>query len=490
MEATGLNRRTGWHGRTDAALALVLILSVSCTPAGTDGSPRGERAEPPPARSVDPQASPDAALVAAYRDEGLSHGQAIFAALSHVEVVEQSALSYAITQSYPTGNSAEMTITVLADQAGDPDATSPVSATYSETDEGDFMFRLEYFIPYDEIPDDVEEEIRGAVAGIGAPIAVAGIGGALGELTAGNAAGIRVTVEAFVKKLFETRVEDFLKGLEEGLGSGAIIDSLYKALKAGLEVKDALAVRTEHDELMKRIDALEDCAENPTNPVTRRGYADDPGQKQRILDAIAEARANIKSNFAVMFLGLLNSVGSDLAAGAAGKVLGFIIGPGTEYVKQQLQELNAGWIRDLEKLITPCKDYRLEVGIPGVSGLSAVKCDGIEGEWTIDIWYDTQTIGTIEFTIPQGATSAPSHAVVDLEESGGTFHYDLAGEATFIFIAGQPATLDLGPMPGTFTATIGGVTRSGPTNLIRDFFTGAPSEDDLGAWPLEEGDFC
>ncbi len=181
MDVPGLNRRTGWHGRTDAAVALLLILSVACTPTGTVDSRASERAEPPPATSVDPEASPDAALVAEYRDEGLSHGQAIFAALSHVEVVEQSALSYGIAQLYPTGNSAEMTITVLADQAGDPDATSPVSATYSETDEGDFVFRLEYFIPYDEIPDDVEEEIRGAVAGIGAPIAVAGIGGALPE---------------------------------------------------------------------------------------------------------------------------------------------------------------------------------------------------------------------------------------------------------------------------------------------------------------------
>jgi hypothetical protein len=463
-----------------------LILSVSCTPTGTVDSRASERAEPPPATSVDPRASPDAALVAKYRDEGLSDGQAIFAALSHVEVDEQSALSYGITQSFPTGNSAEMTITVLADQAGDPDATSPVSATYSETDEGDFMFRLEYFIPYDEIPDDVEEEIRGAVAGIGAPIAVAGIGGALAELTAGGAAGIRVTVEAFVKKLVETRVGDFLKGLEEGLGTGAIIDGLYQALKQGLKVRDAFAISTEHDELMKRIDALEDCAENPTNPVTRRGYEDDPGQKQRILDAIAEARAQISSNFAVMFLGLLNSASSSLPA--AGKVLGFIISPGNAYVKQQLRELNEGWIRDLEKLITPCKDYRLEVGITGVSGLSAVKCHGKEGEWTIDLLYDTQTIGTIEFTIPPGATSAPSHAVVDQEEPGLTVHLDLTGEATFI--EGHPATLDLGPMAGTYTATAGGVTRTGPTTDIRDFFTGAPSSGDLGAWPLEEGDFC
>ena len=133
-------------------------------------------------------------------------------------------------------------------------------------------------------------------------------------------------------------------------------------------------------------------------------------------------------------------------------------------------------------------DYRLEVGLSGVSGLSAIKCDGKEGEWTIDLLSDAQTIGTIEFTIPFRATSAPSRAVVDVEEPGITVHLDLTGDATFI--AGQPPTLDLGSMAGTYIATSGGVTRTGPTTDIRDFFTGVPSSGELGAWPLEEGDFC
>jgi hypothetical protein len=96
--------------------------------------------------------------------------------------------------------------------------------------------------------------------------------------------------------------------------------------------------------------------------------------------------------------------------------------------------------------------------------------------------------GAVCKTAYTGSNPVVASTDLSMMEPGGRVHYDLTGDATFV--GRHPATLDLGPMAGTYTATAGGVTRTGPTTDIRDFFTGVPSSGDLGAWPLEEGDFC
>jgi hypothetical protein len=364
-------------------------------------------APPADVPTFDPNASPDPERVAALMDEGLDEGLAIFAALTQVNAEQVSPLSYRITHSYPTGNSGEMTVTLTPDQAFDPDAAETISANYTETD-GDFAFRLEFFIGYDDIPDDVEEDIRGAVATADERIAFAGLGVTAFGPTAAETSGVKVVAEGIVKKLEEAGISKFIEYLDQALGTNALIDKLNSLLDAGLSAKDAWSLGTEHDQLMAKVDDLEECAENPTNPVTRRGYESDPSQKQRILDRVAEVRVEIKSNIAVMFLGLINTTATGLG-GAASKVLGFIVGPATDYIKQELSELNERLIEELEKLITDCEAYEfsgvtLEYSItdPANTPLTRMRrvtevwsgsvCgDPLEAEWTITVQVTTVT---------------------------------------------------------------------------------------------------
>lgn len=376
------------RGRISALLAVMLLAACASTP------PAAPQSALIP--TVDPNATADPALVAEFMDEGLSEGQAIFAALTRVDVQQLTPLSYRVTQSYPTGNSAEFTVTLTPDQSADPDA--PIRATYTDTG-GEFGFRLEYFIAYDDMPDDVEAEIRGASADTHAPIRLAATGLTALAPTAAEKSGVRVVVEGLVKEFRETAVSAFVEALDAALGPKAVADKLYNALKAGLSFKDAWALRVEHDKLMAKIDKLEECAKNPTNPVTKRAYEADPAQKQKILDTIVEARLEITSNVAAMFVGMLNSTASGLAGS---KVLGFIIGPATAYLEQGLKELNDGWIKVLEALITPCKVYqfsnaqlqywtvaqgagvRIEVTV--TEHWKGVACgDPLEAEWQLSV---------------------------------------------------------------------------------------------------------
>ena len=64
------------------------------------------------------------------------------------------------------------------------------------------------------------------------------------------------------------------------------------------------------------------------------------------------------------------------------------------------------------------QDYRVTV-LVAAGGLTATKCDGHEGAWTIAST-GAGTNGTMTFTFPEGSTSAEVHAVYDLSAGGGT----------------------------------------------------------------------
>ena len=356
-------KQSGWRRRRvtrASAVALLTTVCIACTsspPAPGDSSPPAESpgVERP---TFDPSATPDPARVQELIGEGLGEGQAVFGALTHVAVEQISPLEYRIVQAYPTGNRGDMTVTLTPDQTFDPEGAGSFRSTYSETD-GEFTFRLEFFVAYEDMPEDVEQEVRGAVARPRDVTFAAFRRTAAGPVAA-ETTGAGVVVAGVVTEAEKAGVSAFVEDLDRRLGTNGALDKFKGALEGGLAVKDAFAARTEHDDLMKRIDALEECAKNPTNPLTRRAYQEDPREKQRILDAIADTRLSITSNFAVAFVGMINSTASGLT-GPASKVLAFVVGPVTEYVLSDLRADNLRRIAELEALVSDCDGFALEL---------------------------------------------------------------------------------------------------------------------------------
>lgn len=120
------------------------------------------------------------------------------------------------------------------------------------------------------------------------------------------------------------------------------------------------------------------------------------------------------------------------------------------------------------------QDYKVTV-LVAAGGLTARKCDGHEGLWTVSSM-GGGTNGTMTFTFAEGATSADVHAVYNLGAGGGTVHWDMRGTVTFV--DGDPPMLRFGKLTGTATVKAGGQTVT------------TPVEQPALNSPLEVGSFC
>lgn len=417
-----MGSRSGVRATVFALLCVALIAACEGTPPSSTSAPAQSAAASAPQTSpaasqgvepsasvagtfpVDPFATPDEELVQRLMEtEGLEQSEAIFVALTKVEARQVSPLTYEITQWYPTGNTGTITVNVTPGVTVDTDAAPPLAATYSETD-GDFHARLQYSVAYDDMPPDVAQQIRALESSSGVPTggALAAVRGFVAEAKS----GARVLVEAVLKKMGQDQVKDFLKSLDQQMGlEKASTEKLYKVLKAALSVRDAMAMSEEHDAYMAKLDALEECVRNPTNEVTKETYRTNPAEQQRVLDAIDGARTEIKSNIAVIYLGMLNSVASGIVSKAA-PWLGWLVGPGTAWSKETLRQMNDLLIDEATKMVVPCdEEWDLEMTMTYGSG-----ADRLSVTWT----------GT--FTVAPAVAGREERPITGAGHVAGEFH--------------------------------------------------------------------
>src|SRR3984893_8322643 len=116
-------------------------------------------------------------------------------------------------------------------------------------------------------------------------------------------------------------------------------------------VREAVDINKEYTDWLKQLNELQDCAENPTNPLTISGYQQDPGQEKQILDQIASAKAQLAELTIARFVNLVVGLGSELVKNLhldAAAVLAELYSEGT------LKQLSEEEVQSIEKLVTPC----------------------------------------------------------------------------------------------------------------------------------------
>lgn len=414
-------------------LAFVIGVSGCAGPPGSSGEapvPASAPASPGAlATSVPPLpdelSAEDEALVAELQAEGYSEAEALFIALTEVEVEPLGEYSQRIRYAFPTGNSADITVTLVPDQPGEGQGTDALTMTSSEAD-GGFSFELEYFIPYDSMPADVRDEVANGTVTVDARLALAGMVPLTGPVAASD--GIGVIVKGVVDKLQDKSASKFLKFLDKQLGGPGVLDKFYKGVKAGLAIKDALAMQSLHGELERQLDELEECVRNPTNPQTQKAYRDDPGYLDRILEQITSVREEVKTVTAVMFIAKMNQTAAGLLAKKV-PWLSFVVGPLTSWSKAALDGVNAKLIEDLKKNISSCElgfaldltgsDIRLRtagIGTDTTADLvgQVLGCPIGDDAWTFG--------GATTLTYSSGTASVNDH-LLDLEgdQSPGAF---------------------------------------------------------------------
>jgi len=280
--------------------------------------------------------------------EGLAESEALTLAMTKVTVVTADAQHVHLIDAFPTGDTADVTITLSPAASGDPIA--PVMAS-SATPNG-FTFSLRYQAsptallakPEGRPPALREPEARLAVARAPQPVTAD-----LGEDKTALEVFEQATVTEATKAVFDQYVEMMQKYLE----AEGTLDQFVEGLKAVGSIFEAEDLKAEYGKMSLRIDALERCAKNPTNGLTIKAYQQDPSEEARILQQVEATRIEIKANVAAQFLGILDSLATDLTKNP---LLGILTGVGTSMTKDALDTQNEQRMGDLEKAIVECKE--------------------------------------------------------------------------------------------------------------------------------------
>jgi len=357
--------------------------------------------------------------------EGFSEGEALFLALTKVEGKAVGDDRVRITNTFPTGNQAVIDIRIVPADTGDPDSLKVKTGPAGK----DFKFSLDYFVSYDAIPVDAQPAVAlgGDAAGPVASVASFGVPTQGGD----DPHGVQVLVQGLVDQARGDKVDAFVEELDKKLKNPKL-DKLNKKLKGALVANDLLDMGLTLAGLMAELDALEECAKNPTKTLTKKAYKENPGERDRILKQIADARAEIKGNSAANVIGAVNSAGSGLIKGVPW--LGYVIGPGTAWAKETMDKINREHVDDIKKSVVPC-EYDLK--IDGTAGtppahLTSLKCGGPVGTW--DIAYEQPgaiSAGHISVTIAKdgsGTWQAAGTASGRDSGNGGTVALKMSGD--------------------------------------------------------------
>jgi uncharacterized membrane protein YgcG len=279
----------------------------------------------------------DQMLFASLRVAGLPEEEATLLAATKVDVTTPDARSARVVQHLASGDTVEFTVAI--EESNDAPGIRSMASTSTGTQ---IDVHLEYVVSANGMPEDVLRQL----SAVARPRQVAWAGG---PLLTGAASAFNVVVDWSLKKVESTLRDKSIQAVLEAAVPGQA-GTLMKLIKAGFTVEKGVKIGAELDALLDKLDALADCAANPTNPLTQQEYARDPSAKQRLLDQIGEARREVIANYVVQQLGVLNG----FAAGFGPKWLGYAIGPGTAWSAATLKELSNERLGEIERAVPKC----------------------------------------------------------------------------------------------------------------------------------------
>jgi hypothetical protein len=246
---------------------------------------------------------------------------------AQVRVVSESATSVQLALTLPDNESVEETITIQPGRRYTPTPAELAEAArtgrqtfavkFSSAPEGTAGTRLtlEYFVPYSAFPEVLRRRVLGPPA---------------------TTSHFEIVSSAWA--------ED-----EGGLGAGV---STAADFHEGYEnIESALDKSQEHSDWMAQLDALINCARNPTSALTQSAFRQDPQYQQRTIDAIEQARSEVKQATAMRFLNQETSVASGLVEGPLGQVVG-LTGAVSDWNESTLRYIANQQIMDVSKLIS------------------------------------------------------------------------------------------------------------------------------------------
>lgn len=277
-------------------------------------------------------------------------------AQAKIEVLSRTDTSVHFALTFPDHTTVDETATIAADAAYTPTASDleraarrgsqvhGVKLTNKKTGEKTGTYTLQYHVPYSALPADLQQKIHAAPARSKTarffdlvPVVRAQGAEATGE------AVISVIANYFAES-YKTwkKVGGEWEEFENGKSLGADVP-----LAAVDLLEDGLSFKGWMDDLKK----LEDCAKNPTNPLSQKA-SQDPNYQHEVMDQLNDAVGDVQST-------AVPTLASD-AAGYLSHFLPFGGGAVTTIVfstqDEAVSEYAEGRIKEAEKYLVPCED--------------------------------------------------------------------------------------------------------------------------------------
>lgn len=221
---------------------------------------------------------------------------------------------------------------------------------------------LRYFVPYQAMPDALKASIQSSGSGPSASAATVNFFLPAAEASGGAAGAV-----------FET----IIKGLaKEGLNKLADFNNLF----AAIDILTGYIKLSESKSYFSELDQLKACAENPTNLLTRKAYAESPSEKARVLDQVNSAESQLNQLTIARILNLAAKTGAKFTgANFAGKLF---LDSVAKWSDETLKEVAEGWIDDARKAVVECEQAatRLNGTIQYSESSSSESCLGPGGQ--------------------------------------------------------------------------------------------------------------
>jgi|GEM_PF-2679028 hypothetical protein len=305
-------------------------------------------------------------------EEGLTPTGAIFLALTKFEVQALAKNEYRIRASFPTKNTADFTITLLADQKQRKIPVAPASGgnslpiylAASDFDEqaGGLQFRLEFLIAADAFPEGSLDSFRSSTGSSKIesfldsvfPRAYAAAARAPDDVDSDPV--VRTIVKGFVTRFRNELLKAFEQAAAKDvpLPKSGVVKPLTTVESSTKSVISSWDAREEHLSWMEQLERAQRCAENPTNPLTKKMYQEVAGSKEKTLQLIQEARLEVQMNTAVRFLGIMNKLALRLVS--PHPIIGIVADAMVAWSDGTLKGVNSERVLAIQRMVTECKE--------------------------------------------------------------------------------------------------------------------------------------
>jgi hypothetical protein len=384
-------------------LVLVAASSVVAAPSDSTGPDDSPIPSALPAQAGSSVMAPDDAHVPALagrkysrwlRGLGFDKEAVAYFAGTRSSVTEIDAHTYEVHHTFPDGTTADLTYHLVQDTGMDP-ADWP---TLTVAPDG-ATFQIRYSVATNSIPKDMRSRILDGLPVAGptesstaSPVALSSpfmpVQG-LRLAQAGSSVG--VVVDSALGEARDTLIEKALD--PSNVGGSEVPSKGLTALKFVSAAVEHVQDQAMYKDAQDKIDRLEDCAKEPTNPLTEKAYRENPAEQKRVIESLQNARSETTADAVVTTVMTLTGPASSLANEASG--LGFIVGPLKDLAKHTLKKVLEERVRVAEQEVVPCRlNFKISGSAPTVT-FSGKACD-IERPFKVGVSGDIK--GTITFT--------------------------------------------------------------------------------------------